>query len=96
MEPDDTLCYCFDVPLRKVIQYFRAERPQKASQITECCSAGGGCQWCVPIIERLHEDVMAGRKPVRIEMTPDQAQVERVEYHRQTGFIERKKPDDEA
>ena len=85
MEMDDTLCYCFHVPLRKVVSYFKVERPPRASQISNFCSAGGGCGWCVPLIEEIHREVSAGRAIERLEMTPDEAKLKRMIFHRETG-----------
>jgi NAD(P)H-nitrite reductase large subunit len=62
-DDDDNICICFHVPRRKVIKYVRRERPRVVSLISECLSAGTGCGWCIPFLERIHEDVMAGRDP---------------------------------
>ena len=85
MELDDTLCYCFHVPLRKVVSYFRVERPKRASQISSFCGAGGGCGWCVPLIMEVHRAAQAGRTVTALEMTPDEAKLKRLIYHRETG-----------
>ena len=85
MELDDPLCYCFHVPLRKVVNYFRVERPKVASQITTFCSAGGGCGWCVPLIEHIHRQVMEGHEVVTIELSPQEAKIMRAVYHKETG-----------
>ncbi len=62
--PDDPdLCICFHVPRGKVIRYVRRERPRVVSLISQCLSAGTGCGWCIPFLERIHEDVLAGREP---------------------------------
>ncbi|MBB3208200.1 NAD(P)H-nitrite reductase large subunit [Rhodopirellula rubra] len=55
MTDDDDLCLCFHVTRRKVIQYIRVHRPQKASQLSECYGAGTGCGWCRPFLTRLLE-----------------------------------------
>jgi NAD(P)H-nitrite reductase large subunit len=60
MRPDDTVCFCYHVSLRKIVNYVRRERPPVASLISECLSAGTGCGWCVPILRKLHHDVIAG------------------------------------
>lgn len=46
MEWDDELCLCFHVSPRKVWNYLRLHRPQRASQLSECQGAGTGCGWC--------------------------------------------------
>lgn len=52
MELDDTLCYCFHVSKRKVLNYLRIHRPRRASQVSECGGAGTGCGWCIPYLKR--------------------------------------------
>ncbi|MEL7473453.1 MAG: (2Fe-2S)-binding protein [Planctomycetota bacterium] len=63
MDPDDHVCLCFRVPLRKIRAYLVREDPQVASLISECLGAGTGCGWCVPYLERLHAEHKAGREP---------------------------------
>ncbi len=67
LESDDTICYCFHVPLRKIESFCARERPKAASQISECLSAGTGCGWCVPMLRKIHlricgEDIPWWRK----------------------------------
>ena len=54
LELDDTICFCFHVPLRKVESFCRREKPQAASQISACLSAGTGCGWCIPMLRKVH------------------------------------------
>ncbi len=54
LQPDDTVCFCFHVSLRKVETFCTVEKPRVASQISECLSAGTGCGWCVPMLRRIH------------------------------------------
>jgi len=49
---DDTLCYCFHVRKRKIVNFVRITRPRRASQLSECGGAGTGCGWCVPYLKR--------------------------------------------
>ena len=67
MEPDDRICYCFRVSLRKLVNYARRERPRRASQMSQCLDAGTGCGWCIPFLKRIWEDPDA----VRLDETPD-------------------------
>jgi bacterioferritin-associated ferredoxin len=53
MQLDDELCLCFHVTKRKVVNFLRVERPQRASQMSECHGAGTGCGWCRPFLEKL-------------------------------------------
>jgi bacterioferritin-associated ferredoxin len=55
MQLDDELCLCFHVTKRKVINFLRVERPQRASQLSECHGAGTGCGWCRPFLQKLFE-----------------------------------------
>ena len=60
MDSDATLCYCFHIPKRKIVNFIKQTRPRRASQISECFGAGTGCGWCVPFIVKLHEEIVAG------------------------------------
>lgn len=61
MNPDDELCLCFHVSLRKVRNWIRLHRPQRAGQLSECFGAGTGCGWCRPWLEKLFEENGANR-----------------------------------
>jgi bacterioferritin-associated ferredoxin len=63
MDPDDHVCLCFRVSLRKIRAYLRREDPPVASLISECLSAGTGCQWCVPFLKHLHAQHQRGEEP---------------------------------
>jgi bacterioferritin-associated ferredoxin len=63
MGPDDHVCLCFRVSLRKLGHFMERERPQVASQLSECLGAGTGCQWCVPALRALHGQWLAGQAP---------------------------------
>jgi NAD(P)H-nitrite reductase large subunit len=56
MQPDDQICYCYHVPMRKLINYARRERPTRPSQMTNCLGAGTGCGWCIPFLVKIAED----------------------------------------
>ncbi|MHC2069300.1 (2Fe-2S)-binding protein [Bremerella sp. T1] len=56
MNPDDELCLCFHVKMRKVQNFCRIEKPRRASQLSECGGAGTGCGWCRPFLERIFEN----------------------------------------
>lgn len=68
MQLDDTICYCFHVTKRKIVNYIRVYQPRRASQISECGGAGTGCGWCIPYIKRYFEDAqqsqLAGDEPL--------------------------------
>ena len=61
MDLDSTLCYCFHIKKRKIVNYVRQTRPRRASQISDCFGAGTGCGWCVPFLKKIHQEVMAGK-----------------------------------
>ena len=56
MDPDQELCLCFHVTVRKVWNFLRVEKPSRASRLSECFGAGTGCGWCRPFLERLFEE----------------------------------------
>jgi bacterioferritin-associated ferredoxin len=56
LQPEDTLCYCFHISRRKVVNFLRVRRPKVASQIAECGGAGTGCGWCVPFLKKCFRD----------------------------------------
>jgi bacterioferritin-associated ferredoxin len=55
VELDDTLCYCFHITQRKIVNYLRVHQPRRASQLADCGSAGTGCGWCIPYLKRCFE-----------------------------------------
>jgi len=54
--PDDLVCYCYRVTLRKLVNFARRERPARASQMSQCLDAGTGCGWCIPFLTRIWRD----------------------------------------
>jgi len=68
MDPDDQVCLCYRVSLRKIRGYLAREDPPVASLISECLDAGTGCGWCVPFLEHLHAEHKAGRTPEQAGM----------------------------
>ena len=77
MKPDDTICYCFDVPLRKLANFARRVRPTRPSQMTGCLGAGTGCGWCIPFLTKIARDPgsLGGE-----DLTPDQYARRRDDY----------------
>lgn len=84
MDPDDHVCLCFHVSKRKIVGYCRRERPPVVSLVSECLSAGTGCGWCVPFIERLHRQVMDGAQEPDLPLNPQEYARKRMRY-RKTG-----------
>jgi bacterioferritin-associated ferredoxin len=81
MNPDDEVCLCFHVSLRKIRAYLQRENPPVASLISECLSAGTGCQWCVPFLRHLHAEHRRGNTP-DLRVSPEQYATDRLVYHK--------------
>ena len=83
MEPDDQVCLCFRVPLRKIRSYLAREDPPVASLVSECLGAGTGCGWCVPFLKHLHAQHKAGETP-DLSISPERYTKDRTTF-RTTG-----------
>ncbi len=83
MDPDDHVCLCFRVSLRKIRTFLEVEDPPVASLISECLSAGTGCMWCVPFLKHLHAQHQRGETP-DLKVSPQKYAEARLDYH-QTG-----------
>ncbi len=98
MNPDDDVCLCFHVSLRKIRAYLNAENPRVASLIGEVLSAGTGCQWCVPFLRELHRQHQRGEKP-DLPFGPEEYAEKRGEYkakgERDAAFVRRAAGDEE-
>lgn len=83
MQPDDEVCLCFHVSLRKIGAFLEREDPPVASLISDCLGAGTGCRWCVPFLKKLHQQHVAGT-PVGLNVAPETYANRRADY-RVTG-----------
>lgn len=81
MDPDDDVCLCFHVPLRKICNYLQRENPPVASLISECLGAGTGCQWCVPFLKHLHAQHAKGHVP-DLNISPEKYVQARLSFHK--------------
>jgi len=81
VDPDDEVCLCFRVSLRKIRTFLAVENPPVASLISECLSAGTGCQWCVPFLKHLHAQHRRGETP-DLKVSPEQYANSRLTYHK--------------
>jgi len=54
--PDDKICYCYGVSLRKLVNFSKRTKPARASLMTECLGAGTGCGWCIPFLKKIAVD----------------------------------------
>jgi bacterioferritin-associated ferredoxin len=77
MNPDDKICYCYGVSMRKLMNFSRRVRPQRPSQMTECLGAGTGCGWCIPFLIKIARDPDAFALE---ELTPDEYAERRKQY----------------
>lgn len=83
VNPDDNVCLCFRVSLRKLSNYMKRVEPKVPSQLSECLGAGTGCQWCVPFLKKLHAQWEAGETP-HLPVSPEEYASRRTTY-RKTG-----------
>ncbi|MEK6675447.1 MAG: hypothetical protein AABZ47_07310 [Planctomycetota bacterium] len=56
MQLDDRICYCYDVTLRKLVNFSRRVKPQQPTRMSECLGAGTGCGWCIPVLIKIAAD----------------------------------------
>ncbi len=59
MDLDQEICLCFHVTKRKVLNYIRIEKPQRAAQLSDCFGAGTGCGWCRSYLKKLFEEAVS-------------------------------------
>lgn len=99
MNPDDEVCLCFHVSLRKIQTFLARENPPVASLISECLGAGTGCQWCVPFLKHLHQCHVNG-KTVDLKVSPEEYTRARLGFHktkvRDAKVVEEATGEDEA
>ncbi|RLS87389.1 MAG: (2Fe-2S)-binding protein [Planctomycetota bacterium] len=81
MDPDDHVCLCFRVSLRKIANFVARENPRVPSQISDCLGAGTGCQWCVPFLKKLHQMHVEG-KPLDLPVSPEEYAKRRAHYRK--------------
>jgi NAD(P)H-nitrite reductase large subunit len=82
LDLDDTICYCFHVSKRKILNFLRIHRPRRARQVSECGGAGTGCGWCVPFLKRYFAEVCEGTPSAADPVTPAEYAQRRAEYIR--------------
>lgn len=80
MELDDTICYCFHISKRKIVNFIRVYQPRRASQLTECGGAGTGCGWCVNYLKRYFNDAQAEPLANPDALTPAEYAQQRAAY----------------
>lgn len=82
MDPDEDVCLCFHVSLRKLRAFLRRERPAVASRLSECLGAGTGCGWCVRSLVALHGQWASGETEPDLGIDPRRYAEQRAEYRR--------------
>ena len=82
MELDDTVCLCFHIRKRKILNFIRIHQPRVPSQISECGGAGTGCGWCIPFLKRYFEQAKNGNELTE-ELTAEQYAFARGDYIRE-------------
>ena len=80
MDPDDHVCLCYRVSLRKLQTFMNVEKPSVASQLSDCGGAGTGCQWCVPFLRKLHAQWEHDETP-DLPVSPEEYAKRRKQYH---------------
>ncbi len=80
MELDDTICFCFHVRKRKILNYLRIEKPSRASQLSECGGAGTGCGWCVAYLKKYFKDFESGNESPDADVAAGDYSAGRVKY----------------
>lgn len=81
MQPDDDICYCYHVSLRKLVNFALRERPSCPSRMSECLGAGTGCGWCIPTLTAIAEAAACG-EAFEIELSPKEYAAARSAYRR--------------
>ncbi|REJ84644.1 MAG: (2Fe-2S)-binding protein [Planctomycetota bacterium] len=82
MQLDDTICYCFHVSKRKIVNYIRVHRPRRASQVSACGGAGTGCGWCIPYLKQYFAEAQGERSESADALTPEEYAAQRAAYIR--------------
>ena len=88
---DDTLCFCFHISRRKIVNYVKRERPRRASLISQCFGAGSGCGWCIPFLIRLHEEIMGDQVIRSASIDPTEYEAMRKTYLQEVREGKRKR-----
>ena len=65
--------------MRKLVNFMNRERPEVASQLSECLGAGTGCHWCVPFLKKIHTQWARGEEP-HLAVSPESYAVRRDKY----------------
>lgn len=83
MKPDDHVCYCYSVSLRKLWNFVRRTRPRQPSQLSECLGAGTGCGWCIPILKRIFHEANEETPSLDVGLSAEEYAAQRQDYIRE-------------
>ena len=72
MNKDDQICYCYRVSFRKLENFAKRTRPERASQLSECLGAGTGCGWCIPFLQRIFESCREPGGEASVDLSPEE------------------------
>ncbi len=78
---DREVCLCFHITVGKIEKFHRNHHPRHSSCYAECYGAGTGCGWCIPFLEKIHEQIEVGEPP-RMKLDAEEYQRRRLEYHK--------------
>ena len=79
MLPDDHVCLCHKVSLRKLRVFLKQTKPKSPSQLSECLGAGTACGWCISALEKLHSQ-HCSNKELRINCSFKNYKKKRTEW----------------
>ena len=82
MNLDDKVCYCFHISRRKLMNHCRIHQPKVPSQLSECGGAGTGCGWCIPFLEQLYRQAVAGGETDLEKLSAAEYELRRAAYIR--------------
>ena len=81
MNPDENVCLCYKVSLRKIRTFLKREKPPVASRLSDCLGAGTGCGWCCPFLKDLHTQFKNGEEP-DLPLSPTEYAKRRARYRK--------------
>lgn len=95
MKPDDEICYCYHVSLRKLFKFAAREKLSRPSQMSACLGAGTGCGWCIPILKKIFDLAHDGDAVLAElgDVQPEAYAAERERYRNEAPSRNRFQPD---
>jgi NAD(P)H-nitrite reductase large subunit len=84
-QDDRHVCLCYHVSMGKLAKYVRLHKPPVATELANCYGAGTGCGWCIPYLEKIHQQVASGEEP-SADMPYEEYVKRRAEYRKALGL----------